>query len=509
MSLIGTLEQINLTSLLQRLESYAKTGLLVVQQGKQWVELYFRDGRLICIGPVRTQANLGSRLLQEGYISVSALQETLYTLGGAEASETRIALTLMDLGHITHEQLRSWATKKTYEVLHVLLSWTSGDVHFEENFAPPGDRLLVAIVLSSLLPAQSSPAPTASARPGDETQSARTEQLSNREPLKPRFTKASEISNVPTLLEPDQFGLETGSSSPNKYMYAENARPDFSPFFSPVPTSNAIFSQPEPATPESGAKSGNDAGYTSVFEGSSGGNVSGDAFLSDGNRASDDQAFVSFLDDDSGSDTFGSSSGRRQPEFVTTPFTPRRIDVAFMQPEMILLPVNFSSALAQNPSVQITPEQWMVFAQVDGQTSLQRVCMNLGTHPSQVCQVVGELLAEGLIQICMPDALPMKDFSPLSRDGLTSSMNNGYITPGYASMPVPPWSAGVPTQDAASRPAGNSFESQSQWGNGANGASFNSGQGWIASPQPLRPLSSGGLPGPYPHNMHVPVGGNY
>ena len=43
MSLIGMLEQIDLAKVLQRVEVYTKTGLCVIRQDVQWVELYFGE----------------------------------------------------------------------------------------------------------------------------------------------------------------------------------------------------------------------------------------------------------------------------------------------------------------------------------------------------------------------------------------------------------------------------------------------------------------------------------
>ena len=107
MSHIGQLEQLNLPLVLQGIETYAKTGLLVVKKEGRWVELYFRDGRLMCIGPARPHSTLGDRLLQAGVISAKALQDTLTAVGDVQPGETRIALTLMDLGHMRHERLRA------------------------------------------------------------------------------------------------------------------------------------------------------------------------------------------------------------------------------------------------------------------------------------------------------------------------------------------------------------------------------------------------------------------
>src|SRR5579875_3226414 len=129
--------------------------MLVVKQGALWVELYFSQGRLLCIGPVRAQLTLGDRLMQAGVISQAALAHVMAVLRerGEEPGETRIALLLMELGYATREQLRAWAAREASRVLEVLLSWRSGEVYFEEGRTPPPSRLLVSLSPSALLPA--------------------------------------------------------------------------------------------------------------------------------------------------------------------------------------------------------------------------------------------------------------------------------------------------------------------------------------------------------------------
>src|SRR5258708_23155441 len=151
-SLIGKLEQLNLTLVLQGIETYAKTGVLVVKQDVDWVELYFRDGRLMCIGPVRTNAGLADAVRKAGIISPRTVQDTLMTIGLEQPGETRMDLTLMDLGHVRHEGLRAWASKEASEVIQALLTWQSGELYFEDGIQPPTDRLLVALSLATLLP---------------------------------------------------------------------------------------------------------------------------------------------------------------------------------------------------------------------------------------------------------------------------------------------------------------------------------------------------------------------
>jgi hypothetical protein len=154
-SLIGSLEQFNLSSILQKIEGNAKTGLLVIKQEEQWVELSFQQGQLMCIGPVRSTKTLGERLLQAGVISQQALKAIAYTFGASQQSETRTAITLIDFGYLNQERLYSWATQEALRVLQVLLTWTSGEIFFEEGLQPPADRLLIALSVASLLPQQS------------------------------------------------------------------------------------------------------------------------------------------------------------------------------------------------------------------------------------------------------------------------------------------------------------------------------------------------------------------
>jgi hypothetical protein len=150
--LIGSLDQFTLSNVLQRIEAYAKTGLLIVKQEEKWVELSFRQGLLMCIGPVRSNKTLGDRLLQAGVISQGALQEVISILGTSQESETRTAITLVDLGYVNQESLYNWAAKEASRVLQVLLTWSTGEIYFEEGMQPPADRLLIALSVTSLLP---------------------------------------------------------------------------------------------------------------------------------------------------------------------------------------------------------------------------------------------------------------------------------------------------------------------------------------------------------------------
>jgi hypothetical protein len=213
---------------LQKAEAQAKTGLLIIKQDEQRVELSFRQGQLMCIGPVRSSKTLGERLLQAGVISPQALQEVAYILGPAQQSETRTAISLIDLGYLNEEKLRAWAAMEASRVLEALLVWTTGEIYFQEEQQPPADRLLIALSITSLLSQQ-----TAVSTPRTGVFSTQAQELSVpfaspkrvTEPLRPRRFDTSQMQpqmvmtptnlsgireqNSPIQLTPEQWRLFT------------------------------------------------------------------------------------------------------------------------------------------------------------------------------------------------------------------------------------------------------------------------------------------------------------
>lgn len=412
MSLLGILGQLDLSLVLQRIEKYAKTGLLQIRQEMQWVELYFQDGQLVCIGPVRMSVTLGERLRHDGVISTQALQEALLVLGPTQFSETRMALVLMDLGYVRREELRAWFARKATEVLQALLTWSSGEIYFEEDVVVSDDRLRANISVTSLLSIVAANAPA----------SRSTQPLSHIRSTDAVQPPVTDMSLFPTIVENAQ--LQPGSPSTETAL--------------PVIESSPIFT---------GSRNETSASVPPPLQ-------------------------------------------RSQPAQI--PSTPKRIDISFMRPDMILMAADLSAFRESNPPKQLTPDQWRLLTRVDGRSSLQTACQELAMTPELVCKVAGELIAEGLLHLSMPGSVQTNEFSPVSRDVLNSGLNNGYVAPGYAPTTAPPWSAALPPGEGLPPSFSTSIpcETQSQWGNGGNGATFVPGRGWIANPQPLQPLPS-------------------
>jgi hypothetical protein len=488
--LIGTLEQFSLANVLQRCERYEKTGLLTLKQGPSWIEFYLNAGRLLCVGPLRTNANLGERLLHDGLITPTVLQETLLTLQTNNFTESFMGRKLIELGYVSREELRNWTIKNTVNVLKVVLNWSAGEIYFDENTPPPTDRLLVSMPISELIeqasvisqaaaPQQPLPPPQPG-RPTMPVQQSPVQQSPVQQfPVVPT-TPSPDVTRVPTLMTASQFFEESSYRKPAQANVGATAAPstEIAPSTEPVVNSGTLsasdlfsstsfpfasMASDEPAAPASAASVDTgparlDSGFLSLF------------------GASDDSA----------------NNGLQPPVVVAQPVPPKRIDTSFMRPDMVLLPADLSAYRKQNPQVQLTPDQWCLLTYVDGQTQLLNICQALNAAPEIVCQVAGELIAEGLIYPSILDAGQASDVSPVIREMSASGLANGYVAPGYASATASPWSTSMPAVQNAPGPQqqGKPIETESQWGNGGNGATFVPGRGWTTTPQPMQPLQS-------------------
>ncbi|GAC1398850.1 MAG: hypothetical protein NVSMB49_07700 [Ktedonobacteraceae bacterium] len=434
---------LHIASILQRIETFAKTGLLVIKQDTQWVEFYCREGRLLCVGPIRTDATLGERLLQDEVISSHALQETMLTIGSAVPSETRIALTLMDLGYVKREDLRAWATKKTEEILRAVSFWSTGELHFEENSAPPSERLLVSLSISMLLASLPGTNTTSQSTQSPVAQSVvhecvATEDTSNTGPV------MWDPSQSPTLNDPTQFFPEPSSLQPS--------------FVSSTPY------------------------------------ISADALLPAFNNTIHTGPVVPLLPP---------QTPPPMPSVSTTTLPPTlQMDTSFMRFDMVLVPADISTLQEQH--LQVTQEQWRLLTRVDGHTSLQNICSVLNMSAEDVRRVAGELIAQRIVCVVPPSLVQTQEMSPTSQNLVQSGLSNGMTASGYAAATQSPWSNILPASDVIPQ-FSSTLETNSQWGNGGNGATFVHGQGWVAPVQPFQPLQQHGFGN---SGMYASMGGN-
>src|SRR6266436_9624798 len=108
---VGVIEQRAFLSILQRIEIYAKTGLLTLIHNEQEAELYFQQGQLTSIG-LKGSSSLGERLVQARVISQDNLREALlvlaardsHSLAPADHDDILMARTLIRFGLVSRER---------------------------------------------------------------------------------------------------------------------------------------------------------------------------------------------------------------------------------------------------------------------------------------------------------------------------------------------------------------------------------------------------------------------
>lgn len=484
MSLIGTLSQFNFSNVLLRIETYAKTGLLTVKQGPQRVEFYVRDGRLMCIGPVRANT-LGERLVQDGIISSQVLQQTMPMFGPTEPSETRMALALMDLHFLGQEELRAWANRKALEVLNVLMLWKDGEVHFDEAVSPPSDRLLVALSISSLV-AQASSMPSS-------TPSGNAVPFQPSTPAQPPMSQPAQTTppGMPGVQATPPLYQSRGASGVSHELVQPQTQQPSQPQPVVKPQDSEVI--PPPQKMSASQMLFDDAAVPTSFPSTES--------LAPVTQGPDTGAMGISLGGMLGN---SSATGPLRPEPVMNPVRPPCVDTSFMRPDMVLIPADLSAYREQNPQFQLTPEQWRLLTRVDGRTALQTACQDLTMMPDMLRQVAGELIAMGLIHVAPAEILNQaEEMFTAAQEAANSSLNNtmqgGYVTPGYAATTASPWSPAMQSfpeqpQNASSFSSPFSFETESQWGNGGNGATFVPGRGWVAggAPQPDQSVNATG-----------------
>ena len=119
MILVGTLEQLELANILQEL--HAKTGLLAIKHGEQRVKLYLKQGLIMCI-----DSRQGHTTLENGHAHFNGHAHIKFSSQNDLQEATRI--------------------------IQDLLTWSTGEVYFEDEVQPPTDRSPLALHISSLVP---------------------------------------------------------------------------------------------------------------------------------------------------------------------------------------------------------------------------------------------------------------------------------------------------------------------------------------------------------------------
>ena len=356
MSFIGSLDQFDLSIILQKIEEYQKTGVLTIRRGATVVELCFRQGQMVCIGPIKPGLTIGERLVRAGVISSEVCASVELALGERASSEYEAVKTFLETHYIDEKRLVAWASTESSQVLTAILGWEEGDLYFEAEQLPPAHRYTIPLSVTALFPSQPGAALAATSAAIDDSSA-------------------------------DGVERHTDALSPALVAEAQQT----------VPTTDTLLINP-----------------------------------------------------------------------------------SLIHPSMRLAPADLAAYRDSNGQVLLTPEQWRLFTRADAETTLAIAAHELHMAPDQVCQIACELHALGLVNILpSPMHLPFLGTATFARNQVVREAGDSMGANGSYGLRQPEMAY---LAAAAHQHTRQPIETQSQWGNGGNGATFQLGNGWVVAP---------------------------
>ena len=148
MALKGDLRTVNLSTILQLLESENKTGLLHIKGKDKVVGLFLKDGNIAYATCSQADSRLGYLLKSSGVIPDEQL-ETYLSL--AKEKNQALGKILVDKNIITEETLSEFVHKQAENIIYDLLFWKSGGYEFRDIEIDPERMLLEKIGIMNVL----------------------------------------------------------------------------------------------------------------------------------------------------------------------------------------------------------------------------------------------------------------------------------------------------------------------------------------------------------------------
>lgn len=129
MSLRGTLDAFNLSSLLQLLSNDQKTGVLYVANGPNSVKIFMKAGIIVYASSSEENLRMGRLLVNQGEISEEKLRSCLRI---SKDAGLKLGKTLVRDGAISLDTLKKTLHRQVKEILCSLFLWKTGAFEFRD-----------------------------------------------------------------------------------------------------------------------------------------------------------------------------------------------------------------------------------------------------------------------------------------------------------------------------------------------------------------------------------------
>src|SRR3954454_21712200 len=148
MPIQGTLKAMPVPELLMWISQYSKTGTLDIRTTKTKETMAFESGALIFSSSSNPEATLGRILIANGVVT-EAMHKEARAL--RKTKSIAVAKALVELKHLTEDQLVRYLRKKAEKELFDLFSSQDGEFIFNERTLPQLELLPLRVDVSRML----------------------------------------------------------------------------------------------------------------------------------------------------------------------------------------------------------------------------------------------------------------------------------------------------------------------------------------------------------------------
>jgi hypothetical protein len=148
MALRGNLRDFTVTQLLNLINLAKKTGTLVIEAPAETANISFRDGKL-AYAQIGQEDNRLAAVLYRANRLTAGQYKAIQQRG--PVSDKELGLLLINAGYIGQEEILGDLQVHFAEVIRRLFTWVEGFFRFENDAAPPEDRINIRLDLENLI----------------------------------------------------------------------------------------------------------------------------------------------------------------------------------------------------------------------------------------------------------------------------------------------------------------------------------------------------------------------
>ncbi|KPL14810.1 hypothetical protein AMJ74_02680 [candidate division WOR_3 bacterium SM1_77] len=148
MAIKGSLVEASLPEVVQLLAYSLKSGCLSVTDGRNFGNIFMREGRIIYATILNRKVRLGDRMIEENLLQRNVLDDALRL---QKEKKKRVGEILVELGAISRQDLEVQLRQQIETTIFTMLAWQSGYFNFEENLLPGPEEFTIDLSAQELL----------------------------------------------------------------------------------------------------------------------------------------------------------------------------------------------------------------------------------------------------------------------------------------------------------------------------------------------------------------------